>query len=206
MKLTWIGHSCFKLEEGEYTVIFDPYGDTAVPGLKPVREKANLVLCSHEHRDHNARAGVEIIENGENPFKITEIPTFHDDAEGSLRGNNVIRVLDNGTYRAVHFGDIGCDLTEEQVHMLSDIDIAMIPVGGFYTVDAGLAKLILDKIHPGIIIPMHYRGEKFGYDVIDTVDTFLQLCDNVIIKKESSFEFQPGVKGLTLVLMPRNKM
>ena len=59
MKITWIGHACFKIESDGYTLIFDPYADGFVPGLKPLREKADMVLCSHEHGDHNAKKLVE---------------------------------------------------------------------------------------------------------------------------------------------------
>ena len=60
MKLTWLGHSCFKMESNGYTVILDPYEDDYVPGLAPVRETADAVFCSHEHKDHNARAVVTL--------------------------------------------------------------------------------------------------------------------------------------------------
>ena len=53
MKLTWLGHSCFKMESNGYTIILDPYEDGYVPGLAPVRETADAVFCSHEHSDHN---------------------------------------------------------------------------------------------------------------------------------------------------------
>ena len=62
MKITWIGHSCFKIEQEGYTLITDPYEDGSVPGLKNLREKANKVLCSHEHGDHNARSRVTLTE------------------------------------------------------------------------------------------------------------------------------------------------
>ena len=32
MKITWIGHSCFKVEEAGYRIVFDPYDDGYVPG------------------------------------------------------------------------------------------------------------------------------------------------------------------------------
>ena len=54
MKLTWLGHSCFKMESNGYTVILDPYEDDYVPGLAPVRETADAVFCSHEHKDHKS--------------------------------------------------------------------------------------------------------------------------------------------------------
>lgn len=58
MKITWIGHSCFIIEEEGYKVLFDPYTDHHVPGYAPIKETADLVLCSHNHRDHNATNNV----------------------------------------------------------------------------------------------------------------------------------------------------
>ena len=74
MELTYIGHSCFKLEDQGFTVIFDPYADGHVPGYGNIREKADLVLCSHEHADHNGRDTVEMIPEGKNKnrFVITD--------------------------------------------------------------------------------------------------------------------------------------
>ena len=204
MKLTYIGHSCFKLEDQGYTVILDPYADGYVPGYGNVREKADLVLCSHEHSDHNGRSVVEIICGGKNPFTITEIPSWHDDAQGSLRGNNLIRVLDNGRYRIAHFGDLGCELTKEQEGLLKNLDAALIPVGGFYTIDAQTAKKIVDSIAPKTVIPMHFRGEGFGYDVIAPVEEYLNLCDFVVRAEDSTVEISDLTPAGTLVLTPQN--
>ena len=68
MNITWIGHSCFKIESDGYIVITDPYEDGYVPGLKPLRESADMVLCSHEHGDHNARSLVSVREGVEKQF------------------------------------------------------------------------------------------------------------------------------------------
>lgn len=206
MKLTWIGHSCFKLEDDGYTVIFDPYQDQAVPGLVEIRESADLILCSHDHSDHGAKDKVLQLEGKENPYTVTEIPTFHDDRQGTLRGNNLIHLLDNGKYRIAHFGDIGCELTEEQASVLTDLDVAMIPVGGYYTVDAQGAKKIVDKVCPKIVIPMHYRGDDLGFDVISTVDDFLNLCDRVACIDGSSLEPDEKYFGQTIVLKPQNRI
>lgn len=207
MKLTWIGHSCFRLEHNNYTIIFDPYGDGTVPGLAPVREKANLVLCSHGHGDHNAAENVEIIKESENPFTITDIPTYHDEKQGTLRGDDTVRLLDDGTVKIIHFGDIGCELTDEQAALLSGADVAMIPVGGFYTVDAEVARHIVDQVNPKVVIPMHYRKDGkggFGFDVIDTVDTFLEKCDNVVKKDTCTIELDAQMPAQTIVLVPKN--
>ena len=204
MRLTYLGHSCFKLEDQGFTVVFDPYLDGYVPGYANVREKADLVLCSHEHADHNGRDVIEMISGGKNPFTVTEIPSWHDDAQGSLRGNNLIRVLDNGKYRIAHFGDLGCELTEEQKGRLKDLDAVLIPVGGFYTIDAQTAKKIVDSIAPKTVIPMHFRGKGFGYDVIAPVDEYLNLCDSVVRTEDCTVEISDNTPAGTLVLTPQN--
>lgn len=176
IKLTWLGHSCFIVEKDGFELLFDPYSDGSVPGYDPLRAEADMVLCSHGHKDHN---GVEIVtlkEGGENPFQITEISTYHDDTKGSQRGETIIHILDSEGMRLVHFGDIGCELTEEQRAAIGSPDVILIPVGGYYTIDAAQAKAIVDALKPRVVIPMHYRSGALGYPVLGTVDAFLDLC------------------------------
>ena len=60
MKLTWNGHACFTLECEDGTIVFDPFEDGSVPGIRNLDLKADIVLCSHEHHDHNARSKVTL--------------------------------------------------------------------------------------------------------------------------------------------------
>ena len=68
MKIIWHGHSCFEITGKDGTIVFDPYQANSVPGLNPLKLKANLVLCSHEHEDHNAR---NCVETTAKDFKVT---------------------------------------------------------------------------------------------------------------------------------------
>jgi L-ascorbate metabolism protein UlaG (beta-lactamase superfamily) len=52
MKITWYGHSCFRIEAPEGSVVIDPYTEGSVPGLRLPPLSADIVLCSHGHRDH----------------------------------------------------------------------------------------------------------------------------------------------------------
>ena len=61
MKIIWYGHSCFEITGNDGTVIFDPYQEGSVPGLNKLHLKGNLVLCSHDHDDHNARDCVDVL-------------------------------------------------------------------------------------------------------------------------------------------------
>ena len=178
MKITYLAHSCFIAEEDGYRVVFDPYEPGSVPGAGDVNVTAEMVICSHEHGDHNARECVTIEEGKPCPFEITRLESFHDDHKGKLRGKNTITIL-RGRNSLAHMGDIGCDLTEEQLQELKGVDVLLIPVGGFFTINAKQAKEMADAIGAKVVIPMHYRGKGFGYKVIGTVDAFTKLCENV---------------------------
>ena len=178
MKLTWYGHSCFLLESAHGSVVFDPYAPGKVPGWTLPALEADAVLCSHGHSDHGYAEGVKLTGR---PYAaaVTRIGSFHDDCGGALRGENTISLVEDEGIRAVHMGDVGCALTAEQIAALGRVDVLMIPVGGHYTVDAAQAWEITKALDPAIVIPMHYRGRGFGYDVIGTVEPFLKLAGNV---------------------------
>ena len=179
MNVIWKGHSCFTLEFEDGCVVLDPYQDGAVPGLAPLRLTADAVLCSHEHRDHGARSLVTL--TGRTPaFQFTALPTFHDPEGGALRGPNTIHILSAEGLRIAHMGDLGCPLTPEQTDLLQGMDAILIPVGGFYTIDAHQAQDLLETLKPRVVIPMHYRSDTFGYDVIARLDDFLALRSDVV--------------------------
>ena len=106
LTLRWHGHACFSLTCRDFTVVLDPYADHYVRGLSPLRLAADLVLCSHtQHDDHNAAGLVSPRTGHANPFRVTEIPTFHDPEGGRLRGKNTIHLLEAGGLRVAHMGD-----------------------------------------------------------------------------------------------------
>ncbi len=204
MKITWIGHSCFKIEKDGFTVITDPYADDSVPGYKPLRESADLVLCSHEHADHNARDLVKLTKGTANPFQITSIDSYHDDVKGAKRGPSRIYILDDGENKIAHLGDLGCKLKPAQLEMLRGLDAVMIPVGGYFTIDAAQAADLIAEINPRIAIPMHFRDDKagFGYDVTQPVDEFAARVGNARILPVSTIETTETQPAQVLILKP----
>ncbi len=181
MTVTWLGHSCFKVESQGYSIILDPYEDGYVQGLGLLRASANEVLCSHGHGDHNAVGVIDVRKGGVSPFAVTVLDTYHDDVKGAKRGPNRIHILDDGTFRVAHMGDLGCGLTEEQKKALAGVDVMLIPVGGFFTIDAKQAKAVVDAVKPRVAVPMHYRSEKFGFDVLAPLSDFTSMCDDVVV-------------------------
>ena len=185
--ITWLGHSCFRIESEGYSIVLDPYSDNTVPGYGPVRAEADQVLCSHEHGDHNFREAVTITPSGKNnPFTVTKVACPHDDDEGRKRGMNLIHIFDNGALRIAHFGDIGCPLNEKQKEVIGHLDAALVPVGGYYTMEPDGIQEMIGQIRPRVVIPMHYRTESFGYPVIGTLDDYLKLVSGEILRCESN--------------------
>ena len=198
--LTWLGHSCFTVETEGYKVVLDPFQDGSVPGLSPIREEADLVLSSHGHHDHAGKEGVTLRKGKACPFAITELSSFHDECGGAKRGENKITILEAHGYKIAHMGDIGCEPTKEQKEALRGIDVMLMPVGGFYTMEPDQVKALVEELSPKTLIPMHYRSESFGYDVIAPLDTYLALCDDAVRYPGPSFVVPDDLKKQTAVL------
>ena len=92
MIIKWLGHSCFKISSSNESIVIDPFEDNSVPGLKNIREEANLVLSTHNHHDHNGISNVKII--GDNHvFSVESYLTFHDEENGEKWKNTLWMIL-----------------------------------------------------------------------------------------------------------------
>ena len=176
VKITALGHACFLLENNGYRVCIDPYADGMIPGLPKLEVVADAVYCSHEHGDHNAREVVGLFAaEKQAPFTVTEFVTPHDDKDGALRGMNTVRIFDFDGLKIAHLGDIGCFPEEDLAQALKGIDCMLIPVGGYYTIGCQTAYQIIRAAQPKVVIPMHYRTDATGFDVLSHIDDFMKL-------------------------------
>lgn len=199
MKITWLGHSCFFVQTAEGSVVFDPFADHYVPGYTIVRATAEAVFCSHEHRDHGCPDGVTL--SGRALTAGVEVlHVFHDDKQGALRGLNKIHILSAEGMRIAHLGDLGHMPEGEALEALRDVDALMIPVGGYYTIDPVTAKALADACGARVVIPMHYRLEDKGFDVIAELSEFTDLCDNTIYYPGNTLELTADTPAQTAVL------
>ena len=199
MKLTWLGHSCFLLEQDGYRIVTDPY--TGVEGYPPLSVSAHAICCSHHHFDHDAVDCVTALPPAESPFTVREVETCHDDRGGALRGSNTVRVFTAGGVSVAHLGDLGHQLTAEQLAAIGSVNAVLLPVGGVYTVDAAGAKAVCDAIGARCVVPMHYHHAPYGLPNVAGVEDFLALWPAVTIHRLSgpSFEVTAETAG---VLVP----
>lgn len=201
MTLTWLGHSCFLVESGGYRVVLDPYYVETYP---PLHVAADRALCSHTHRDHAFLDAVTLSDRAADcPFAVETIATFHDDQRGAKRGENTIHILRAEGRTVVHCGDLGHALSEEQLAKLRGCDVLLVPVGGYYTIDAAEAKALVDAVAPRAVVPMHYRFGSHGYDVIATLDDFLARFDPSAIHRLDGNGFSLVADAPTGVIVPK---
>jgi len=187
MKITWLGHSCFLIEGEAGRILTDPY-DKRVP-YRPPNVEVDVVLVSHEHSDHNATDRVKgrppvlrgAGEHQAHGLAFRGIASFHDEAGGAKRGPNTIFVFDLDGIRLAHLGDLGQPLTPAQAAALRDVEVAFVPVGGFYTIDAEqAATLVRGLTQLRVVFPMHYKTDRLPIVFpIAPVDKFAERMENV---------------------------
>lgn len=173
-KLTWLGHASFRID-GEKRVYIDPWKISGGP-------IADLVLVSHSHYDHYSQEDVdkisgpntvlitvrevaekaggnaEILEPGDTAdvmgIKIEAPPAYNIGKQFHPKANGWIGfVVEMGGERLYYAGDT--DIVPEMRDLL-DIDVALLPVGGTYTMNAAEAAEAAKIIKPGVAVPYHW--------------------------------------------------
>jgi len=174
VKVKWLAHSAFLLTASDGTrIVTDPYkpGDRITYG--PITEPADFVTVSHDHFDHNDVAGVPgkpkaIRASGSHKasgVSVTGFDCFHDDEGGARRGKNIIFVFEDAGLRVAHLGDLG-HVPTEQAKAIGRVDVALIPVGGFFTIDPMAAHRTAELLRTRVVIPMHYKTGKLGLPIV----------------------------------------
>ncbi len=198
MDIKYLGHASFHIKGKTESVVTDPF-DSKI-GLKFPSVEAGIVTISHEHNDHNQRkqvTGASLVidipgDYEKNGVRITGFHTYHDNEKGAKRGLNTMFKIEIDGVMILHCGDLGHMINDELAEEINNVDVLMVPVGGFYTIDAKQAYELVKVIEPSIVIPMHYRTDKHDAKTFGDV---APLSDFLTIMGVTTVE---PVKKLTL--------
>jgi len=174
-QLSWLGHDAFRLQAAGVTIYFDPFRLAAAP------PGADIILVSHDHYDHCSPDDIAKIQGPETVIvtepqaaaklggtiktlapgarcevkgiTIEAVPAYNANKKFHPQGNNWLGfVVTVDGVRIYHAGDT--DHIPEMAAMRTDI--ALLPVGGTYTMTAEEAVAAALAIQPQVAIPMHY--------------------------------------------------
>ncbi|MCR8432783.1 MAG: metal-dependent hydrolase [Candidatus Korarchaeota archaeon] len=180
----WYGHAAFEIKVDDKVVLIDPWIKNPKSPLKYINElpKIDLIIVTHDHNDHlgetveiakkfnssvvttfelaNEMRGQGIDSIGANiggPIKAKDLtiiltPAVHSSTAGSPTGV-IIRGSEASIY---HAGDTGVFATMELIGKMYSIDIALLPIGGHFTMGPYEAAWATKMINPKVVIPMHY--------------------------------------------------
>jgi L-ascorbate metabolism protein UlaG (beta-lactamase superfamily) len=193
--IRYFGHACFLVTDGAGTSValdpFDPKVGYAVPELA-----AQVCLVTHDHFDHSNIAAVsgnpEIVRSA-GKTEAAGIPIVgvaaphHAPGKNEERGNiTMFRWTMEGA-DLVHVGDLGTGLTPDQIAELGPADILLVPVGGFFTIDAAQAVQVARDLQAKFVIPMHYKTDATKPDLpIAPVADFLKVLPADWVTSESA--------------------
>lgn len=172
----WLHHASFRIEIANLVIYIDPWK------IKNPK-KADFIFVTHDHYDHLSLPDIESIAEEKttivlpekaasklsgynlkkvkpndiftlNGLKVEVIPAYNINKDFHKKADNMVGyVIETKGTRIYHAGDT--DLIEEMKN-LKNITIALLPVGGTYTMTAEEAAKATEIIKPQIAIPMHY--------------------------------------------------
>ncbi len=187
MKMTFWGHACFMVETENAVAYFDPF---KLIGSPP---KANLVLITHPHYDHFSQADLEKISDQNttviapkgcgirnnlielSPGDRTVFGNFIIHAVHAYNIKKAFHPKENGWIGYVvefegisiyHAGDTDFIPEMKTLH----VDMAILPIGGTYTMDLVEAAEAASIIKPKLAIPMHYGT------IVGSINDAMNFC------------------------------
>lgn len=187
VKVRWVAHSTFELRtDGGVRIAIDPFYSGNRLTDAPVPE-VDWVLITHDHGDHVADApeaakkGAKLVVQPETAARFaTQLGVAQerlvgmniggtvrlgDDAEATMihafhssdTGEPAGYIMRLGGVTVAHLGDTGLFSDLRMFGELHSIDVAMIPIGGHFTMDARAAAKAVAWLGARVAIPMHYR-------------------------------------------------
>jgi len=201
MRITWYGHSCFRLyEPGMASVVTDPF-DHTVAGYHPLHLKADIVTVSHNSAGHNylqAVKGNPFVINGPGEYEIGDVFVTGIDSGGEKRTagrQNTLYVFHFHHLILAHLGNLDRIPSQAEIEEIGPVHIVMIPIGGGSCLNASRAVEVISLLEPNIVVPMHYATSACKLE-LDPIQKFLKEMGITEIETQSALEITTNIAQL----------
>ncbi|MFH1084564.1 MAG: MBL fold metallo-hydrolase [Chloroflexota bacterium] len=186
----WLGHASFRIEDGGVVIYIDPW---KLQGGKP----ADLILVTHVHQDHLSPADIAQIAQPSTVYVCP--PACAEQLSGDVRVLAAGRAVQIGTvrveavpaynpgkrYHPQKAGYVGyvVEVGGRRIYHAGDTDVipemdgircdvALLPMGGTYTMNADEAAQAVARMRPKVVVPMHWGdivGQRSDVDRLATL-------------------------------------
>ena len=186
VRAQWFGQSFFQFTSSSGAkLVIDPFDNTYFNYPIPKGLTADVLLVTHEHNDHNnigIIGGSPLIcrsEKGVGRFErkgitVTGTAAFHDESRGAERGKNTVYSFEIDGVRFCHVGDLGHLLDDAQTKSIGPVDVLLLPVGGFFTIDTGKLDKLVAQLNPRVVVAMHFKTRYTPQLPIAAVEAYLK--------------------------------
>ena len=174
MNIEVLCHSSVKIESKGIKIYSDPFK------IKEYLKDADVILITHSHYDHFSPEDIikkenVVVVSPNNTYNILDIlictiPAYNTNKKFHLKENDWVGyILELENKKIYIAGDT--DITEENKNI--KCDIALVPVGGTYTMTYFEAAELINTIKPEKAIPIHYG------DIVGKKEDAINFKENV---------------------------
>lgn len=204
MLITYLGHSAFEIRTGDYKIIIDPFL-VQIPDYNYAKVNDIFVTHAHSDHLGNAieiskETGAKItgmfeLANYCTKFgaktngiglgsrisykwgKVSAVPAFHSSSflDGTYGGCPCGYVFEIEGKTIYHAGDTSLNSEMKTIGEFYQPDLAMLPIGGTYTMDIEAAVKAAEWLGVSAVVPMHYNT--FGKISVNIEDFERQIRD-----------------------------
>jgi hypothetical protein len=158
MHISWLGTTAVKLQakpfDKDITIVIDTYKPDA--GNFPRSLTPDIALFTRGEKDSITLSGAPFTMSS--PGEIDTKGILVTAIEGHESGQAMYRI-DAEQLSIGHLGLINKALTEQQLEVLADVDVLIIPVGHPNSFDEELAVKVVNSVEPRIVIPIAFQSD-----------------------------------------------
>lgn len=217
----WYGHAAFEVKIDDKIVFIDPWIKNPKSPIQNIENlpKADLIVVTHDHSDHLGEAvdiakksGCPIVATYElaNTLQQKGVNGIGANIGGPIKAAGLIIILTPATHSSTtgvptgviikgkettiyHAGDTGIFATMELLGKMYGIEIAILPIGGHFTMGPYEAAWATKMINPKVVIPMHYQTFPVISGSPEEFEKFLKELNVptklVVLKPGGKYEF-----------------
>ena len=203
MKIQYYGHAGVKIED-DLIILIDPWlNDNPIATMKAEEiSKADYIIATHNHFDHvndipliaknTGATVVSILETAEDlaskgcektvgcniggSVKLEGLELIFTQAFHSMSSNPSGVIIFYNNKKIYHAGDTGVFGDMKLIGEMYPLDLALLPVGGHFTMGIKEAQKAIQFLNAKKIVPIHYN----------TFDLIKQVVDEILIKESDT--------------------